>query len=130
MWNKHINLTDARALSNEFCKDFDIQYCQIYMVDLLLNNAYGQYSYLNPPHILILDIYKNHNKIGVLMHELTHHVECYQYTFDYTSHHGYHYQLAKKKVIRWCEENISIKPDWKKTLSAYIDEAVASAFKI
>ncbi len=130
MWNKHINLTDSRALSRQFCKEFDISYCQVYLVDLVDDIAYGQYCYLSPPHILLLDTYKNKNKIGILMHELTHHLEHELYEVDRQKPHGYPYQLAKKRVIRWCEKNISIKPDWKKPLSAFQKDEDMIAFKL
>lgn len=115
-------MKESRALSLEFCNDFDLLYCQVFMVDILTNEAYGQYSYLEPPHILILDTYKNINKLGVLMHELAHHLECHGYESNKSYPiHGYHYQLAKRRVARWCEKNISVKPDWNKPLGAFQD---------
>ena len=127
MWNKHINVEDSRALSLEFCNHFDISYCQIYIVDIVDDVAYGQYCYLSPQHILILD--KRYiNKIGILMHELTHHLE--HEIYEVGKPHGYSYQLAKKRVIRWCEKNISIKPDWKKPLGAFQNLEDMLAFKL
>ena len=76
LWKKRIKLKGARALSFEFCRDFDIDYCEIYYVDRL-DDAWGVYVHLHPPHILVL----KHviNRIGIVMHELTHHLEYQQY---------------------------------------------------
>lgn len=122
LWKKNLNLTDARALSYEFCKDHDIPYCQIYYVDKVGNgNDYGQYFYIDQGHILMQE--KLHGRICVLMHELTHHLECKGYHLNCgntnESSHGYHYQLAKHKVVAWCRKNISKKPNWFKPLRAY-----------
>ena len=132
MWNKHINLKDSRKASLKFCEEFYLIYCQVYMVDILPDNTWGNYIYLDPPHILILDSYLNINKLGVLMHELTHHLECQGYDGDYQDkpQHGYHYQLAKKRVIRWCNKNISTKPDWNKPLCAIYRKDDMKAFKV
>lgn len=132
MWHKHINLKDARALSIEFCNDFNLMYCQIFMVDILENQGYGQYCYLNPPHILLLDTRRNKNKLGVLMHEMTHHLECHGYTESNCGFpvHGYYFQLAKLKVIKWCEKNISNRPDWKKPLRAFQKYEDMISFKL
>ena len=129
MWNKHINLKDSRKLSFKFCEGFGLIYCQIYMVDVLPDKAWGNYIYLTPPHILILDSYLNINRLGILMHELTHHLECQEYDGDYNPQHGYSYQLAKKRVVRWCKKNISTKPNWNKPLSAIYREDDMKDFK-
>lgn len=114
MWKKQLNLTEARALSYEFCSDFKLDYCEIYYVDKI-GDAKGQYFYLDPPHILMTC--NCLNKIGILMHELTHHLECQFYLKGdcYKSKetsHGYSYQLSKHKVVSWCRKNISKKPNW------------------
>ena len=66
MWNKHINLIDARLLSKEFCDSFGLIYCEVYFVDVLDRNSliqpYGQYIHLQPPHVLVLDSYLVINK--------------------------------------------------------------------
>ncbi len=115
LWKKKINLTDSRALSHEFCESFGLSYCEIYHVDRI-EKAYGSYIYLTPPHILILVAPFVTNRIGILMHELTHHLEHQEYSdregYSQKDMHGYFYQLAKRRVIKWCELNISNKPDW------------------
>lgn len=83
--------------------------------------------YYETPHILMLN--KLLNPIGVLIQELTHHLECQEYGFD-GKNHGYNYQLAKKRVIKWCEENISSKPDWRLALKAKINEEEMREFEI
>ncbi len=127
-------MTDARALSYKFCKDFDLPYCQVFYVDILTNEAYGQYCFLDPTNILLLDNYKSLNKLGTLMHELAHHLECYGYESDLLQlglqNHGYNYQLAKKRVKKWCEKNISIKPNWNKPLNAFQDKKDMIAFQV
>lgn len=132
-WRKHIKLPDARKLSEFFCKEFELDYCEIYYVDILKGEGkksyYGVYSYPAPSNILILDTYKNKNKIGILMHELTHHLECSAYLWDDAAH-GYYYQLAKKRVIRWCKKNISNIPNWNIPLLAKVDEEDMKAFKL
>ena len=137
MYKKNINLTESRQLSRIFCKDFDLDYCQIYYVDVIGADKkdfyYGVYSHLFPSSILILDTYKNKNKIGILIHELTHHLEReYNDRLDYDpdAAHGYHYQLAKRRVIKWCEKNISDKADWNTTLGANISDKDMTAFKL
>lgn len=138
-WCKHIKIQDARRLSEKFCKEFDLSFCQIYYVDVLKHEDkrnkkcfYGVYSYPAPSNILILDTYRNKNKIGILMHELTHHLECYgYYNVDwFNGGHGYHYQLAKKRVIRWCKQNISDRPNWNNPLFAITDEKEMIEFKL
>lgn len=90
------------------------------------------YSFPAPSNILILDTYKNKNKIGILMHELTHHLESNAYDnlnwFD--GCHGYYYQLAKKRVITWCKKNISDRPNWNDPLFAKPDEKDMISFKL
>jgi len=138
-WCKHIKIQDARRLSEKFCKEFGLRFCQIYYVDVLKHEDkenkkcfYGVYSYPAPSNILILDTYINKNKIGILMHELTHHLECNGY-YDvdwFNGGHGYYYQLAKKRVITWCKKNISDRPNWNKPLFAKIYEKDMIEFKL
>jgi hypothetical protein len=126
-WDKFIQQKEARELSKEFCEDFKIIYCEVYYVDRIKNDIYAQYMYYNPPHILMLNNLLN--PIGVLIQELTHHLECQKYGFD-NRNHGYNYQLAKKRVIPWCKKNISMKPDWRLTLKAKIKEEEMKEFEI
>ena len=94
---------------------------------------FGLYSHAAPPNILILDTYKNINKIGVVVHELAHHLECYGYPdskCDNDSIHGYHYQLAKSKVFTWCRKNVSNTPDWNLPLKASQNDIDMKAFKL
>ena len=115
-FKKKISLKKARILSEKFCNDFNLPYCEIYFVDRI-EDAYGIYIRLEPEHILI----KEHvvNRIGILVHELTHHLEHIQYDLD-INQHGYPYQLAKKRVIKWAKEWISSKPDWRIPLKGII----------
>ncbi len=130
LWKKHIGLKKARVLSELFCEDFELDYCEVYYVDIL-NEAYGQYIYLQPPHMLVLDKPRVINKIGVVMHELVHHLEAQCYTIkSCESVHGYSYQLAKKRVIKWCQQNISKKPDWRIPFHARVNTDTMKKFKI
>jgi len=116
LWKKQIRLGGARALSYEFCKDFEVDYCEIYLVDRV-EDAFGVYCSLNPPHILI-DLNAK-NRIGIVIHELTHHLEYQCYDTNGQSSHGYSYQLAKQRVIRWAKKNISSTAPWHHPLKAF-----------
>lgn len=120
-WTKNININDARKLSRKFCKDFNIEYCRVNYVDNLDDpRTFGEYHFDEKR----IEIIKNGvNKIGILMHELTHHIQnlIYTYNSQKDQFHGYYYQLAKKRVITWCKKNISNKTDWSIPLSAYIN---------
>jgi hypothetical protein len=128
LWNKYIKIEDARRLSSIFCKSFSIDYCEIYYVDKI-KEAWGLYCREKPSHILMLD--NLINPIGILMHELTHHLaeEKYEEYRD-TYSHGYNYHLAKRRVIKWCNDNISSKPDWRLPLRASIIEKEMRAFRV
>lgn len=115
-WNKNINQQDARRLSKIFSKEFFIPYCEVYYVDRLERNRYAEYIFLMPPHMLLRSDLRN--PIGMLVHELTHHLQYYGYYEKSDSEHGYYYQLAKRKMIKWCRENISAKANWKLPLKA------------
>lgn len=147
-WRKYLNQEEARLLSEEYCKSFDIQYCEIYYVDRIQdfsntpiwkkgkNNTIAAYSGDDPPHILIADGY--FNPIGVVMHELTHHLENYKYEEDEDKEaedidvnaHGYFYQLAKKRTITWCQKNISDRPNWALPLKSKLDEKEMRSFRL
>jgi hypothetical protein len=130
-WRKYIKLEDARRLSKIFCDDFNIEYCEIYYVDRISGDSWGEYSILTPPHILIVENVPC--TIGILMHELTHHIECscYDGVDIYKDNmHGYHYQLAKQRVIRWCKKNISDKSDWRLVLKGIQRPKELKAFRV
>lgn len=115
MRKKHINLQEARNLSQWFCEDFEIPYCEVYFVDRL-TGFWGLYIWLNPNHMLVLK--RNPCMIGLVMHELTHHLHHNLYTDSILSNpHSGGYQLAKNRVIKWCNKNLSTKPDWKIVLN-------------
>lgn len=120
-WNKFIGMEMARDLSKKFCEDFNLNYCEIYFVDRIIHDkkykkVYGMYMYYNPPHILMLNNLLN--PIGILLHELTHHLECSQYDFDEEDSHTKTNELAKKRVIKWCKKNISENADWRLALKS------------
>lgn len=127
LWNKYIKIEDARKLSSIFCKSFSIDYCEIYYVDKI-KGAYGIYCRESPQHILMLNNLTN--PIGILMHELTHHLAEEQYEEYDTYSHGYNYHLSKRRVIKWCNDNISNKPDWRLPLRANIKEKEMRAFRV
>ena len=134
MWNKYITLNEARKLSTQFCKDFKIDKCEIFYIDRLSYGTYGEYSWLLPPHILILDTYMNKNPIGIVIHELNHHLqhqlyELYASDDSYPSH-GYEWTVAKRKTIKWCKENISDTAPWEHPLRAYINRREMIMFRI
>lgn len=109
MRKKNINLWEARDISEKFCEDFGVRYCEIYYVDRL-ENAVGYYFWLDPPHILIHE--KANGLIAILMHELIHHLDSYLYNTMILNHSTRGYLNAKKRVITWCKKNISHKPNW------------------
>ena len=141
-WKKYIKIDDARFLSGFFCKSFKLHYCEVYYVDQIQDechspkwerfesNTYGLYSNAEPPHILI--IHGLMNPIGVLIHELTHHLECYGYKEreEDARAHGQNYQLAKRRVKNWCKENISDRPDWNTPLKAIQNEMDMRRFRL
>jgi len=128
-WKKHINIVDARKLSKLFCNDFKLPYCQIYYVDVLEGGSYGIYCEYTPPHILMIDY--TMNSIGILIHELNHHLVARHYAYENEfSSHGYPYQLAKIRVIKWCYHNISKKADWSLPLKAYQTEINMRKFRV
>jgi hypothetical protein len=101
----------------------------VYYVDAFHDeDDYGIY-FKTSPSIMILE--KCPNRIGVLMHELTHHLEYQKYDVkEEQSVHGYTYQLAKDRVERWCNKFISSKPNWAKSLGAYQDLKDMKEFKL
>jgi len=119
-WKKNINIVDARKLSKIFCDYFELSPCMIYYVDVFHDkDDYGIYFDIEPT-ILILK--KCPNRIGVLVHELTHHLQYQKYDMKKDSRiHGYPYQLARNRVDRWCNKYISSKPNWAKPLGAFQD---------
>ncbi len=85
---------------------------------MLEDETFGVYCEYSPPHILILE--NVISPLGILVHELTHHLVAHYYTYEGEfSQHGYPFQLAKPRVIKWCYKNISQKPDWSLPLKAY-----------
>ena len=127
LWRKELSTRGARALSFEFCQHFDICYCEIYLVDRI-EDAWGVYIHLHPPHILV--DWNAINRIGIIVHELTHHLEYQDYDNEGNSHHGYAYQLAKQKVIRWAKSNISPTAPWHWPLKAHQIKKEQIAFKL
>lgn len=125
LWKKQVSLKGARTLSFEFCKHFDIDYCEIYLVDRV-EDAWGVYVHLHPPHILI-DL-NTKNRIGIVMHELTHHLEYQCYDVAGQTTHGYSYQKAKQRVIRWAKANVSSTAPWHYPLKAFQIKAEQKAF--
>jgi hypothetical protein len=115
MRKKNINLWEARELSERFCNDMDIPYCEIYYVDRL-EGSLGIYVWLDPSHMLVVKNYKD--KIAVVMHELIHHLDSQCYTELTLNHSTKGYLNAKRRVINWCKKNISSKADWNKGLKA------------
>jgi hypothetical protein len=110
LFKKDISLRGARALSYEFCQNFNIDYCEVYFVDTIQDNSLGLYSSLYPQHLLIKKY--TLNRIGILVHELTHHLEYQDYDNEGESQHDISYQLSKQRVIRWAKMNISSTAPW------------------
>lgn len=132
LWRKQISLGGARALSYELCKSFDVDYCEVYYVDRINDydedrEYWGVYVYLSPPHVLIVE--NVINRIGIVMHELTHHIEhqCYETSNEA---HGYPYQLAKQRVITWAKANVSATAPWHEPLKGYQIKTEQIAFKL
>lgn len=134
VWKKFITENEARKLSKLFCNDFNIEYCDIYYVDMIEGKKISKskiYSYyiVDPPHILQFSNLLN--PIGILVHELTHHLEytCYD-VWGETAFHGYYWNLAKKRVIRWAKKNISNTANWNLPLAAYQTNIKMNDFKL
>lgn len=128
MWKKRLTLKSARKLSKKFCSDFKLPYCEIYYVDYI-HECYGIYIWYEPLLHILLDE-SNDNRIGILVHELTHHLEHYGYSLTPALIHGYEYNLARSRVITWCKRNISNNPNWKLPLKAYINLKEMKNFKL
>lgn len=131
LWKKQISLGGARALSYEFCNDFDVEYCEIYYIDRIKEGDreyWGVYIHLSPPHVLVVE--NVINRIGIVIHELTHHIEHQCYDVSGQSAHGYSYQLAKQRVITWAKNNISATAPWHQPLKGYQEKTEQIAFKI
>lgn len=127
---ENITLRKARQVSKEFCIDMQIGYCQIYYVDILSeDNVIGEYIPVDPAHILILK--QADQKIALLMHELTHHLDyCNYNSYGELNHSSKGYILAKKRVITWCKNNISINPNWSRALKCFNYDHEMRNFKL
>ena len=126
-WRKWIQLGDARLLSELFCNHFGLTYCEVYYVDVLGESTYGQY-FSQGPHILMLQ--KLLNPMGILIHELTHHLEYCDYDNENDTTHGYAYQKAKHRVVRWAKKHISDKPNWYIPLRATQPDIAMRQFRV
>ena len=127
---KYIKQENAREISKKYCEDFNIKQCNIYFVDYLDFSVYGEYIDVYPGYILILDRIENRNPIGILAHELNHHLQYQKYYEKCSSIHGYNWRLAKRKTIRWFENNISPTKDWSLPLKAYLTEDDMKTFRL
>ena len=119
-WSKHLSEKKARKLSKAICDHFDIPYCGIHYVkelDGYDDETSGVYYDNNPPLILV-----KRNcicQIGIVIHELCHHLEAKLYdSILGDSEHGKNYQKAKEKMVSWCRANISDKCNWYLVLKA------------
>ena len=91
----------------------------------------GIYSSQKPAHALIEASKENSNKIGVVIHELTHHIEYEVYGHYFNDpQHGYKYQLAKERMVNWCRRNISKNPNWYLPLKAVTPLEEMKKFKL
>jgi len=129
-WKKYLVQSEARELAKIFCKNFKIDNVEIFYVDKLNENTYGEYSWLRPQHILLLDIPENPNPIGTLIHELTHHLQFQLYEIKGGPYHGYEWKVAKKKVIKWAKNTISDKSNWNIPLKAYFKMIEMRSFRV
>ena len=132
-FGKHLSLKKARELSEKFCEDFRIPYCGIYYVDHIEGfddeeEVMGIYTDQKPSHILVVK--SGINRLGLVMHELTHHLEQCSYDNKGESEHGYSYQKAKERVVTWCRKNISDKPNWYNCLKATFNKYEMKAFQL
>jgi hypothetical protein len=129
LWEIKISLKDARKLSKNISKDFNIPYCQIYYVDTL-GKWYGIY-HNDTGHIHTLIEESCPCRIGIVIHELTHHLE-YEIYGNYFNDppHGYKYQLAKERMVSWCRKNISTNPNWYVALKGFTCPKELKTFKL
>jgi len=131
-WRKNLSEKKARELSKAICDDFGIPYCSIQYVkkidgyDSVVN---GVYYDNNPPLALIQTDCTN--RIGVVIHELTHHLEVKLYDKIFNdSEHGRNYQKAKEKMVSWCRKNISQNCNWFNCLKANQNETEMKSFQL
>ena len=128
MRKKNINLWEARELSERFCNDMDIPYCEVYYVDRL-NGCQGIYIWLEPQHMLVWK--KCKDKLPVVMHELIHHLDsCSNPTAMVLNHSTQNYINAKRRVINWCKKNISEKANWNIGLKAAQNDKEMATFQL
>jgi len=112
---KNVTLMEARDITKQFSKNFDIPSCPVYFVDYI-PDAIGLYVNYDPSHILINE--KVNGRIFTLLHELIHHLDWYAYDSVILNHSSTGYIKAKKRVITWSKKNISNKINWNIALKA------------
>ena len=87
----------------------------VYFVDKLdKDDVDGLYINANPSVILVKEIVPN--RIGITVHEIGHHVEynlyCDKKGYHNEPAHGYHWKLAKERMITWLRNNVSNRVNW------------------
>ena len=124
-------MQEARKISEIFCEDMNVPYCEIYYVDRLFERGHlGLYIPISP-HIFILE--NAENKSTLLLHELIHHLDAYRYTDwdeNNLTHSSKGYISAKRYVVIWCKKNISNRINWNKMLKCTLNEEELKNFKL
>ena len=119
-----LTLKQSQKITKKVCDYFNIPVATVDHVesfeqgfgeDIVYNveaDAYGYY-WLGYQHIELLKS-KNGHDLFTLLHELSHHV-AYVLNYPYynnSAHHGYYYQLAKKRVKTWAKKEYGKKLDF------------------
>lgn len=100
---------ELKKVSRKFCKHFSLPYCDVYYINRISDDAH---TYYNIDSMKAAIHRKTGSPIGMLMHELAHHMELNDYPV-LEDGHGYYFQLAIRRTIRWCQKHISAKHDWR-----------------
>lgn len=118
----HIDLditqSKARRIVKNACKDFEIDKCNLWFININDSTCVGWYSPLASNMSAYMMIEKKWSRRLILvLHELTHHIQYTLYEED-ESAHGKQFSLAKSRISTWARVNISKKYDWIALLTA------------
>ena len=115
-----ITESKARYLINRMCRDFNVTPCKVFFVNINDPYTVGWYEPAHPniPAYLMVEK-KWSNRLILVLHEFTHHVQEELYDETGESIHGLSFQNAKSRVAIWASNNISKQYDWKSLIQRY-----------
>ena len=119
---RNLNINRARKIAIDYANHFDLPECMVYYQNKLQDGSLGLYFGGTRPSVIIIAIShiktnKEKERLGLLLHELAHHLTEWQYDGRFESMHGESYQLAKKRTINWARKRFGNLP-YDKLLSA------------